>query len=408
MRIRLISFTGQGAETAERLAEGLLSPGYNDTVEVFCFRALKRKLTEFARESFESADALIFVGAAGIAVRAVAPYIKSKTEDPAVLVVDELGKFVIPILSGHIGGANELAGRAAAILSAIPVITTATDLHHAFAVDVFAKEHHLALENMEEAKRISAAVLAGEKIGFFSDFEVRGELPDELTPGIWQKHNLYITQRKGGIPGRDKKSHGAQGGMGSEAKPEMELEMEMRSEPCRLLRLIPRSLVLGMGCRKGVSVEAVRRTALEAVSRLGVSHLAIGALATVDRKREEEAFLQLSKEWRLDFRFFSAEDLEAVDGSFQESNFVRTTIGVGNVCERAAVRMAEMMAGSMDGRKDRSGAAELLSSGMTGDGRARLLLGKLAMDGVTAAIAALELPIVLHVGKVGKSDTVSA
>lgn len=113
---------------------------------------------------------MIFIGACGIAVRSIAPFVASKKTDPAVLVVDECSRFVISLLSGHLGGANELAGTAAKILDAMPVVTTATDLHQCFAVDVFAKKNDCGILNMKGAKEVSAALLAGEKAGFFSDF----------------------------------------------------------------------------------------------------------------------------------------------------------------------------------------------------------------------------------------------
>lgn len=96
--------------------------------------------SQWAGEQFQAGkEGVIFVGACGIAVRSIAPYIAGKKTDPAVLVIDECGKFVIALLSGHLGGANELALRCAGYLKAEPVVTTATDLHSRFAVDVFAK-----------------------------------------------------------------------------------------------------------------------------------------------------------------------------------------------------------------------------------------------------------------------------
>lgn len=113
---------------------------------------------------------MIFIGASGIAVRSIAPYVMSKKSDPAVLVVDECGKFVISLLSGHLGGANELALKTAEILNAVPVVTTATDLHHRFAVDVFAKKNDCSIFNMKAAKEVSAALLAGKKWDFTVNF----------------------------------------------------------------------------------------------------------------------------------------------------------------------------------------------------------------------------------------------
>ena len=127
--------------------------------------------TEWTNRQFGQADAIIFVCACGIAVRSIAPFVKSKKTDPAVLVVDECGKYVISLLSGHLGGANELAETVARLLGALPIITTATDLHHQFAVDVFAKKNGCAIASMKAAKEFSAAMLAGESVGFYSEYD---------------------------------------------------------------------------------------------------------------------------------------------------------------------------------------------------------------------------------------------
>lgn len=127
--------------------------------------------SQWAGEQFRTGkEGVIFVGACGIAVRSIAPYIAGKKTDPAVLVIDECGKFVIALLSGHLGGANELALRCAGYLKAVPVVTTATDLHSRFAVDVFAKKNGCAIFHMKAAKEASAALLAGENVGFYSEF----------------------------------------------------------------------------------------------------------------------------------------------------------------------------------------------------------------------------------------------
>lgn len=347
MRTALISFTAQGGKTANRLSDGLNRSKEAYTAEAFRLRELGISLDDFTRRAFQETDGLIFVGAAGIAVRAIAPYIKDKTNDPAVVVVDELGMFAIPILSGHIGGANELAREAASVLGAVPVITTATDLHQAFAVDVFASKNGLAIESMEEAKRISSAVLEGEPIGFFSDFPVEGAVPERLTPGEWQNDNVYITWLEGqwpSIPGLSR----TQG---------------------RLLRLIPRAACLGMGCRKGVPVKAALAAAKEALLGCGLSHLSIGALATIELKKDEKALRELAGSWGLDFFAFSSGELEQAEGRFEESEFVRQITGVGNVCERAAVCGLRQMEGRRTGRE-------------------MLLCKKTAVQGVTAAVAA--------------------
>ena len=191
MKISMICYTLTGQQTGEKLKKGLEKEG--NIVSLFTKSkyipdSIKGSCGKWTGEQFETADSIIFIGAAGIAVRSIAPFIQSKKKDPAVLVVDELGKFVISLLSGHLGGANELACLAADILQAIPVVTTATDLEGKFAVDVFAKKNNCHIFRMKEAKEVSAALLAGEKVGFYSEFPWEGELPEGL---IWCQKLAY-------------------------------------------------------------------------------------------------------------------------------------------------------------------------------------------------------------------------
>ena len=168
MKVALICFSLTGQQTGERLCRGLEAAGMTaelDKKSKYLLDSIQISTSAWAGEKFSDSDALIFIGATGIAVRSIAPYVASKKSDPAVLVVDECGKFVISLLSGHLGGANELALKTAEILEAIPVVTTATDLHHRFAVDVFAKKNHLYFTEREAAKQISAAVLDGKQVG---------------------------------------------------------------------------------------------------------------------------------------------------------------------------------------------------------------------------------------------------
>ena len=200
MKIALICFTENGFQMEKRLVKLLEAEGRGPCPWVsgryamqaasldheISFSPVKEGgLSAWAGERFRDSDGLIFIGACGIAVRAIAPYIRDKKTDPAVLAADEKGRFVIPLLSGHLGGANELAeclaeGLAKNGIPAQAVLTTATDVNRRFAVDVFAKEHGLVLDQMKLAKEISAAVLAGEPVGLFSDFPFSGPVPEGL------------------------------------------------------------------------------------------------------------------------------------------------------------------------------------------------------------------------------------
>ncbi|MBQ4353489.1 MAG: cobalamin biosynthesis protein CbiG, partial [Clostridia bacterium] len=166
MNTALICFSDAGAVLAQRIAE-LLHLENSDIHSIAKFSekygfTSHRSVCADMGDLFTEHDALIFIGACGIAVRDIAPHLKNKTVDPAVLVLDDQGKFVIPILSGHIGGANALACHLAEKLGAFPVITTATDGNGKFSCDTWAVTHNCAISSMKTAKDISAAILTAD------------------------------------------------------------------------------------------------------------------------------------------------------------------------------------------------------------------------------------------------------
>lgn len=272
-----------------------------------------QSLSEWTAEQFASSDALIFIGAAGIAVRAVAPFLKDKLKDPAVLVIDEKAQYVIPILSGHVGGANLLAEKIAGILLAVPVITTATDVNQRFAVDVFAVKNHLTIWNREGIRQISGELLEGKPVGLFVDgAKVEGMVPEEVCVGVHCEKNIYITAVK-----RE--------------------DWVREAQEAKAILLIPRNVTLGIGCRRGVETDVIERKVQETLAAYSLFSEAVCQVASVDRKRDEAGLLELTARHGWDFVTFSADKLQEVAGKFQESAFVKSTIGVGNVCERAAV-----------------------------------------------------------------------
>lgn len=166
-------FTELGGRLAHRIADGL-APEY----EILLY---EKGLKDWCAACFAKAELIIFIGACGIAVRTIAPLLKSKTEDPAVLVLDEAGQYVISLLSGHIGGANAYAQKIAGLTGATPVITTASDVRGKIAVDVFAKNNHLTISSMKAAKCVEAAILRGEPVEVYCSGTVQGAVPPELT-----------------------------------------------------------------------------------------------------------------------------------------------------------------------------------------------------------------------------------
>ncbi|MEG1560609.1 MAG: cobalt-precorrin 5A hydrolase [Clostridia bacterium] len=296
MRIAAIAFTESGMTLGERLK--------SDFPDLSLTRCKSGMLDDWTKTNFKSAEALLFIGAVGIAVRAIAPYVRLKTEDPAVVVVDELGTFSIPILSGHIGGANELAREFSNCIGSISVITTGTDINHIFEIDTWAKRQGLIIANPERIKYISASLLLGESIHIKSFFRLIGVPPT----GVIIDNNAYdvlITYEK--------------------------------QEKSDALLLIAPVITLGIGCKKGVDADTIETAFKLLMEKTNCYESAVSAVASIDIKENEPGMLEFCKRRKLPLRTFSAIELAAVNGNFTSSVFVKETIGVDNVCERAAV-----------------------------------------------------------------------
>ncbi len=287
MKAAVAAFSERGIAIALQVASGL---GADVWVPPRCardgLRVIKPSLTEWAGARFADCGALVFVSACGIAVRAVAPFVKSKAEDPAVVVLDEAGENIISLLSGHLGGANKLAKEIADATGGRAVITTATDVRGVTAVDSWAVENNCAVENVEAIKAVSSAALDGRPIGV--------AVTDELQPVPWP-----VT-----------------------------------------LWLRPRALALGVGCKRGADFSALAAAAEEFLEDAGVSPLSLAAVASIDIKRGEPAIIKLAEKYKVPFVTYGAEELRGARGRFSYSKRVEETTGVGCVCERAAVLAA--------------------------------------------------------------------
>lgn len=308
-RLSVISFTENGSRLAEKLKERI--PSY----EVVCFpkeQIKEQGLGAWTGEQMQKKNALLFIGACGIAVRAIAPHLTDKLHDSPVLVMDEQGNYVIPILSGHVGGANELARLIGVQTGAIPVITTATDVNRKFAVDLFAKKNGLWIQNKEGIAKVSEKVLQNQTI----------------TMSVETGHVLPGGQIPAGV---ELVSY----------PPKQEVDVLITSEKIEaeaLLSLIPKEYVLGIGCKKGKEEEKIAAFIDKTMGKQNLVMTQICALASIDHKSTEKGLVNWSQKAGVPFLTFSAEELEQVEGEFVESEFVRQTVGVANVCERSALR----------------------------------------------------------------------
>ena len=321
-KLKIISFTAQGSCLNLELNKKLSKLGYSCescAVERFAqeygLQPLECGIQEWVGSHWGRCS-FVFVGAVGIAVRSIAPWIGDKFTDSAVLSVDEKGQFVIPVLSGHVGGAVELSRIVAECIGAVPAITTATDVQEKFAVDVFAKKNGLYITDRVTAKEISAAVLEGKNIGLYSELPLDGELPENLKLCADRqalKNCLY-----GIVIG--KQDH-----------------LPEKAIKTRILYLVPKDIVIGIGCRKEISYETLKNGVKKVLAENKINKTQIAAFVSIDLKKDEKSLLELSKMWSVPFFTYTAEELKTVEQVSCSSDFVRQVTGVDNVCERVAV-----------------------------------------------------------------------
>ena len=307
MRIAVISVTERGGELSADIAERLT--GHN--VIRYAFEkypdetAVKySSLSELTEKLFYEYDALVFICACGVAVRAVSPFVKSKVSDPAVIAADENGRFIIPVLSGHLGGANALAEKIALITGGIPVITTATDTGKKFSPDSFAKANRLYITDMNTAKLIAAAVLKGEEIGVYSDFPCEN-MSEQLSEEQGQDFGICISA-------------------------------DEKLNPFKTtLNLIPKDIIIGAGCRKNLNPEYFEKFILERLNEHNISVNRVCSLVTADLKKDEPALIKFCRKYGISMEIFTPQQLMDIKGDFSHSEFVMKITGTDNVCERS-------------------------------------------------------------------------
>ncbi len=322
MRSAVIALTKNGTELALRLGRALDADIYakgewlarSPARESGRIHPFVIDFRETVKQIFFDYEAIVFIMACGIVVRSIAPYLKDKRSDPAVVVVDEVGRFAISLLSGHIGGANRLAEKVAAILEGTAVITTATDINGVVAFDELAAANGCRIENIEDLKSISSELVNGGRVSFFCDGGTAGSLPPNIDPysdGAAHKLAVVVTNS---------------------------LEIPVRAE--KILWLRPANLTLGLGCRKGKTKGEIEEAIRAFLQRHGKSILSVRCVASIALKAGEPGIVEFCKERGIPFRTFTAAEIAAVEDRFSGSEFVRTITGVGSVAEACAALAA--------------------------------------------------------------------
>lgn len=340
MIIKIVSFTDEGKKT-----ENLLKEKIPDVLWIR--KNAGETLAAWTGDAFSKRIPLIFVSAAGIAVRAAAPFVKDKFSDSPVVVVDEKCRFALPLLSGHFGGANDIARLIAAKTGAQAVITTATDVEGKFAADVFAGKNSLQIMSRGGIKKVSSKILKSEKIRIWisggieiSSFAQKN-IPDEIEI-MRQKDEPFFADIK----------------IADAVSPDKECSLFLR----------PKNLCVGIGCRRGKNFADLKSFLMQTFQEKGFNIDEISRFSSIDIKKNETGLLELAQFFNVPFQTFPACALLCAEGEFSESEFVEKTTGVPNVCERAAV--------------------------LSGGDGAVLLLRKTAHNGMTLAAARKKAEII--------------
>ncbi|WP_291259081.1 cobalt-precorrin 5A hydrolase [Fusobacterium sp.] len=253
--------------------------------------------TDELTKKFNNYDGHIFIMATGIVIRKISCLIKSKDVDPAVLVIDEGGNFVISLLSGHIGGANELTYKVANTFSLLPIITTSSDVTGKIAIDTLSQKLNCEMESLTKAKDLTSLIVDNKKVEIL--------LPNNVKIG-------ENTNSSGVVIASNKKN-------------------------IDIMRIYPKNLIVGVGCRRGTPKEEIFKALDEVMKKHNLAYESIKRVATVDIKADELGLLSLVEELQKELVIISREEIKEVEQRFKGSEFVKKQIGVSCVSEPCAL-----------------------------------------------------------------------
>jgi cobalt-precorrin 5A hydrolase len=330
MTLAIIAITPGGAELARRLhqqveeAELWLPDKFRQADDAHYF---EERLADLLPRLFQRVDGLICIMATGIVVRLLGAQLRGKDQDAAVVVCDEKGEFAISLISGHLGGANELAEEVAELLGGRAVITTATDVNQLPAFDEVARRNNMAVEPLERIKLLNSLLLEQKKIILV---DAEGAVADAYldVPGVTRAKNFLtaLQQQSDGLVF-----------VSNRYLPQLITQHN-------LLALRPRNLVVGVGCNRGTSAMEIETVIHETLQNAFLAFASVGAIASIDAKQDEAGLLQFAEKYRLSCHFFSAAELNTINVPTPPSAAVQQAVGANGVCEPAALKA------SADGR----------------------------------------------------------
>ncbi|HVJ48296.1 cobalt-precorrin 5A hydrolase [Desulfitobacterium sp.] len=285
------------------------------------------RLAGILPDLWTTSSLLIFVMATGIVVRQISPFLQSKDRDPAVLVLDEKGQFVISLLSGHLGGANAWASEIAYRINAQPVITTATDVQGLIAPDEYARRLGWMVEPVEGLKNVNRCLLDTGRLKVWSEVSLSPEHPLRK-----DEHYIFVSEDE-----KEDAPVWVTPFLISSTSAAKTVNKEKMNLPW--ITLVPRILSIGIGSRRGISKELILEAIQEALTEIGASEKSIFGMFSIDIKQQEVGMIEAARELGVPFRTFAATEIQSIveQQELSRSEYVKDKIGVDGVCEAASL-----------------------------------------------------------------------
>ena len=262
----------------------------------------------------------VFIMATGIVVRTIAPLLQAKDRDPAVVVLDDAGRFAVSLLSGHIGGANALAKTCANLIGSIPVITTATDVNELPSFDMLAQENGWLIEDLSKVKVLNALLLEGKEIAVVD----HGCAVQRYCAGkgVLSFHEDFAGALESGASGQLFVTNRI-------------IPVQQGSD--RLLVLRPLNLCLGIGCNRGTSAREIESVVIEHLERLSLCFKSVKCIATAQAKGDEAGLLEFAAGAEIPLVLYQCDQLNGVNAPSPDSDYAMAAIGARGVAEPAAL-----------------------------------------------------------------------
>lgn len=311
MKLACLSFSESGYIIGEAITK--LSNENNYEIHHYPSSQVPEGINDLLKIIWTEYEGFIFISAVGIAVRMINPYIKHKTIDPAVIVIDDLGKYSISLLSGHLGGANEVAQWIGEKIGAMPIITTASDNRGIDSIDMFAKRNNYFIEDMSFTTKLTSMMVNGKKIGLYTE-----------DSEIIRYDNLVLVQR---LEDMDLSVDGL-------IVVSSKLNTSAIDVPYIVLR--PKNINIGIGCRKGIEANMIINAIKSALDEIDISTQSIKAIGTVEVKKDEAGIIEAARYFNSPLEIFTVDEIKSVEDNFAQSQFVKNTIGVYSVAEPSA------------------------------------------------------------------------